>query len=341
MNSSFCRDMSSFAKQIGLNLLLNVGHGQPFINVSMAGLLWGYNDELPCNSLPRPDECGAAANEVDIFGSDDDDDDDWGDDDWKRRKRSPRVKRHVENGVDLRTLDHDSITKEKAAFVDCKCEWGLFRDRNVTLRKPVRINHGSKDLSKKGLVVEYNSDRALNWWEPGSYCDQAGGRDGGTLPPGVEQTQAMELFIDLMCRKINLQFEKEVEHSGLNSLRFIPPENALGSHEDPDPKTGNKDNSCYCLKDQQFSCFKSGVLNLAPCKRSLDLPKGAPIALSMPHFYQADPSFREAVGGMEPVKEKHEFYVDIAPEFGFPLAIRPRFQLNAIIRRDSDIDIMR
>ena len=36
------------------------------------------------------------------------------------------------------------------ALVDCKCEWGLFRDRNVTLRKPVRMNHGMADLSKKG-----------------------------------------------------------------------------------------------------------------------------------------------------------------------------------------------
>ena len=53
-------------------------------------------------------------------------------------------------------MNHDSITKAKAAFVDCKCEWGLFRDRNVTLRKPVRINHGVNDLKKKGLVVEYD-----------------------------------------------------------------------------------------------------------------------------------------------------------------------------------------
>ena len=67
-----------------------------------------------------------------------------------------RIKRHIEGGVDLRLLDHDDITKEKAAFVDCKCEWGLFRDRNVTLRKPVTINHGINDLKKKGWVVEYN-----------------------------------------------------------------------------------------------------------------------------------------------------------------------------------------
>lgn len=43
---------------------------------------------------------------------------------------------------------------------------------------------------------------------------------------------------------------------------------------------------------------------------------------------------------MHPDKEKHQFYIDVVPEFGFPLAIRPRFQLNAIIRRDEGIEVM-
>ena len=66
-----------------------------------------------------------------------------------------------------------------------------------------------------------------------------GGRDGGTLPPGIGSKDQLEIFIDLMCRKINLEFEKSVEHQGLSSLRFIPPPNAMGSHQDPDPITGS------------------------------------------------------------------------------------------------------
>ncbi len=56
----------------------------------------------------------------------------------------------------------------------------------------------------------------------------------------------------------------------------------------------------------------------------------------MPHFYQADQSFLDAVEGLNPEKEKHQFYIDAVPEFGFPLAIRPRFQLNVIIGRTID-----
>merc|ERR1712183_579288 len=137
---------------------------------SFTGLLWGYNDELPCMNLARPEECGPAPGEVDIFAQDSEGG--W-EDDWKRKKRSSgRYKREVEEDqeISLKNADFASMQKPKAEYVDCKCEWGLFRDRNVTLRKPVRIHHGMADLSKKGLIEEFNSSPYMNWWKTGSTC---------------------------------------------------------------------------------------------------------------------------------------------------------------------------
>ena len=37
----------------------------------------------------------------------------------------------------------EMLKKPKAEFVDCKCNWGLFRDRNITMRKPIRIFSGT------------------------------------------------------------------------------------------------------------------------------------------------------------------------------------------------------
>ena len=68
------RDYGGLAKSVGINVLKK-GLATPFINISFSGLLWGYEDELPCNSLPRPDECGAAEGEVDLFADDGDDED--------------------------------------------------------------------------------------------------------------------------------------------------------------------------------------------------------------------------------------------------------------------------
>lgn len=122
----------------------------------------------------------------------------------------------------------------------------------------------------------------------------------------------------------------------MSTLRFIPPPNALGSHDDPIKERRNPDNECYCMANENMKCFKSGVMNMEPCKREAQ----APLALSMPHFYQADESFTNAVHGLKPEKEKHEFYMDIVQKFGIPLAIVPKFQLNLVIRRDEDVPII-
>jgi len=340
--TGFRKIRDAWGKTAQMNAIKNTGLGTPFINVSFTGLLWGYHDELPCLKMARPNECGAAEGEVDIFADDDDDDGgSWSDDEWKRKKREiNRRKRSADASVDLRTANFSAMFRPKAEYVNCKCMWGLFRDRNVTLRKPLRIHHGMADLQKKGWVKEFDNSARLKWWKKDSKCDEVGGQDSSTLPPGWSKEQVMDMFISLMCRRIKLTFEKEIEHHGLTSYRFIPPPNAMGSHTDTNTTRRNAENECFCLKDEGFSCFKSGVFNMEPCKRTEDLPLGAPIALSYPHFYEADQSFHDAVVGLKPEKEKHQFYVDVLPQFGFPLAIRPRFQLNAIIRKDPDIDIM-
>ena len=141
-----------------------------------------------------------------------------------------------------------------------------------------------------------------------------------------------------------MEYEKDTDHQGLTSYRFIPPQNSMGSHTDPDSNIRNTDNSCFCIKEEGFSCFKSGVLNLEPVFRTMAKQygrNGYPFAISFPHFYDADQVFLDSVDGLKPSKERHQFYVDVHPESGLPLAFRPRYQLNTIIRKDSDIDIMR
>ena len=101
----------SWGKDAAVSVVKNTGLGTPFINVTFSGLLWGYNDELPCMNLPRPEECGPAPGEIDIFAEDSDDD--WGDgDDWKRKKRSAgRYKRETEEDLEitLKNVDFDSM----------------------------------------------------------------------------------------------------------------------------------------------------------------------------------------------------------------------------------------
>ena len=197
---------------IGRQIVLDGGLGTPFGNVTFNGLLWGYNDELPCLKLDRPKECGADANDPFADDGDDagqdygfgDEDDEWGD--WKRKKRN------AEDPNFDPSKDPNSVwygkAKNKADFVNCSCEWGLFRDRNITMRKPIRFMTGVDDLGLKGIVTEYDGEKELNWWKKGSQCDAVKGQDSSTLPPQIQKEQKLEIYIALMCRTIMMEFEK-------------------------------------------------------------------------------------------------------------------------------------
>ena len=63
---------SGIGKSIALGLIEGNGLNKPFINISFSGLLWGYNDELPCLAVgDPPKECASRAKESsnDPFGS--------------------------------------------------------------------------------------------------------------------------------------------------------------------------------------------------------------------------------------------------------------------------------
>ena len=86
---------------------------------------------------------------------------------------------------------------------------GLFRDRNVTLRKPVRFMTGVDDISKRGQIVEFDGSPNLNFWEKGSKCDTVkGALDSATLPTGITKDMELDVFIALICRKSLLVYEK-------------------------------------------------------------------------------------------------------------------------------------
>ncbi|CAB4062339.1 SCARB1 [Lepeophtheirus salmonis] len=252
-----------------IETLYSIGSVQPFVNVSLAGLLWGYHEEIPCLKLNRPSGC---AGEEDPFGSDDpfggDDDLFSMDDDFSsEQNKDQNMKEVQEPNVES---EWDKLVKPKAEFMDCKCNWGLFRK-----------------------VLAYDGKTELGWWKKGSTCDKVRGQDSSTLPPSLARDMNLEIFIALMY----------------SSLPSMPLAHTLDSNK----TLQNPDNECYCLSGDNYECFKSGVYSMEP----------------------SDPSFLEGVEGLNPQKEKHEFYMDVVPEFGFPLAIRPRFQLNVVIGDDG------
>lgn len=61
----------------------------------------------------------------------------------------------------------------------------------------------------------------------------------------------------------------------------------------------------FCSGD----CVPSGLFNVSSCRF------GAPVFMSFPHFYNADPFYHQQVEGMKPEKDKHEFFVALEPVY--------------------------
>ena len=101
-----------------------------------------YEDDLPCLKLKSSCPKTAVQFTEDKTEEPETDDEVFDDDffDFKRKKRSVEGEElpSPQGQIDLNDADFEAWEKgDKAGFEDCTCKWGLFRDRNVTLRKPV------------------------------------------------------------------------------------------------------------------------------------------------------------------------------------------------------------
>jgi len=198
--------------------------------------------------------------------------------------------------------------------------YGYFYGKNNSLGGEFLVNTGSEDIAKLGQVVKFNNRTTLSAWEDGdekSECNSISGTDGSVFPPFVTEDTTLNIFNKDLCRSLPLQFSEKVNHHDLETLRFIPAKSAF-SHQD---------NSCFCAG--QSTCAPQGLFNVTECQGN------APMFLSWPHFYNADPELLKQVGGLNPSKEMNEFHVDILPDLGVGLRAAIRLQINVHMRADG------
>lgn len=118
------------------------------------------------------------------------------------------------------------------------------------------------------------------------------GTDGYLFPPLRPKEMPMQAHEKALCRTFYIPFEKKIRYRGIPTHMF--------TYDLGDIKA-EPENKCYCREEDE--CPLKGTMDLFPCV-------GTPITLSMPHFYNADPSIAEKIAeGMNPNKEKHQIFV--------------------------------
>lgn len=252
-----------------------------------------------------------------------------------------------------------------------KNKFGFFYGKNGTWSRrdngELTVYTGRNGSMGDFMIIEnWNDQRELNVWpkntKAGNRCNQIRGTDGSQFHPGVNRQQVLQLFSPMVCTSLYIKYKEDTEVRGIPLLRFTTPPDVFGA-----PKK-NPHSSCYCTVQSQTPqssmmtdtplmttttgattttaaaafqttlppatmrkindsrCYLDGLMDLSLCQR------GAPIAASSPHFYNADPMLAMATG-LKPNKEIHETYLDIEPMTGSVFRAASRAQINAFVEQ--------
>lgn len=192
--------------------------------------------------------------------------------------------------------------------------------RNGTSVDSVQLNTGVDDISKFGIITQFNGKPQLDFWE-GDECNRIDGSEPSMFSPSqLQERDTVHVFLQVLCRKVPLRFEKEETIlNDIDVLRYRTPLDVF-SHPSENPA-----NECYCRNTDR--CLPSGVINATRCYDD------SPIFPSFPHFFSGDPVIYKDFEGIKPDAEIHQTYADIHPRFAFPISGASRVQINIMLNK--------
>ncbi|EZA51413.1 protein croquemort isoform X2 [Ooceraea biroi] len=194
-----------------------------------------------------------------------------------------------------------------------KFGWFYARNDSETYDGTFNIFTGSTNFYSMGISKEWNFKSRTDFYE-GS-CGAIDGSLGDLWPP-LPNNDTVSIFVPDICTSLKLSFDNTTQFQELMGNKYVGTEEMLDNGEMVPSRR------CYCPNGD---CGPSGTLNISSCKF------GAPAFVSMPHFYLADPSYRDAITGMSPDKEKHELLMVVEPVTGIPMQVKAQLQLNLLV----------
>ncbi|CAH2056079.1 unnamed protein product, partial [Iphiclides podalirius] len=219
----------------------------------------------------------------------------------------------------LVTLAHYFYPKGKRP----NSQMGLLLARNGTLDEVSTIYSGQK-MDRFGYLDKVNGLDHLPHWKD-KPCNNIRASEGSFFPPrSVTKSDTVYVYDKDLCRIMPLKYRREIYKDGIQAGVYTP---SSSTFECADI---NPDNKCYCEGEQ---CPPRGLQNISPCQYN------APVFLSYPHFFDADPNLLEPFEGLKPDKKRHETYFYIQDKIGVPLEGFVRVQMNLKVNRAPNIKV--
>ncbi|XP_075153552.1 peste [Haematobia irritans] len=192
--------------------------------------------------------------------------------------------------------------------------WLYTRNGSSTYDGHFNMYTGTDDISKMGQIYEWNYKTHNGAFE--GECGRVKGSMGEFFPPNLTPEDSVWLYVPNICRAVPLDYTEMVKIHDVTAFKFS------GTERSVDNGTIYPENKCLCVNGK---CEASGLFSISPCKYN------SSIYMSYPHFYRADPIYLEAVEGLNPEKDKHEFFMTLEPMSGVPMDVGGGFQANYLM----------
>ncbi|XP_009983960.1 PREDICTED: scavenger receptor class B member 1, partial [Tauraco erythrolophus] len=211
----------------------------------------------------------------------------------------------------------DAINAIVPGLIPFEGKFGLFVEINNTNSGLFTVNTGMKDISRVHMVDSWNGLTQLSYWQSDE-CNMINGTAGEMWPPFMSPT-SLEFYSPDACRSMTLVYQQSGKFKGVPTYRFVAPKTLFANGTDYPPNEG------FC------PCLQSGVQNVSSCRLN------APMFISHPHFYNADPTLVDAVEGLHPSEAEHALFLDVHPMTGIPMNCSIKLQLNLYIKQVTGI----
>uniref|UniRef100_A0A8B9IZY1 Scavenger receptor class B member 1 n=2 Tax=Amazona collaria TaxID=241587 RepID=A0A8B9IZY1_9PSIT len=211
----------------------------------------------------------------------------------------------------------DAINAIVPGMIPFKGKFGLFVEFNNSNSGLFTVNTGMKNISEVHMVDSWNGLKEVNYWRSHG-CNMINGTAGEMWPPFMSPT-SLDFYSPDACRSMRLVYEQSGKFQGVPTYRFVAPKTLFANGTDYPPNEG------FC------PCMQSGIQNVSSCRLN------APMFISHPHFYNADPALLDAVEGLHPNKDQHALFLDVHPLTGIPMNCSIKLQLNLYIKQVSGI----
>ncbi|XP_058819872.1 protein croquemort-like [Topomyia yanbarensis] len=197
------------------------------------------------------------------------------------------------------------------------------RNNSVEYDGVFRMGTGTDIWTKTGLMVEWNGEPTVPYYR--GECGRVHGSTGQVNPPmtreQIDNPENFLLFITDLCSAISLKYDGEFEHGGVRGGVWVG-DNRVFDNGHNFPET-----ECQCTAPkEECPVLKPGMFDVSGCNF------GAPLRVSFPHFYLADPSYLNAVTGLSPMRQLHEFRYAFHQFSGIPLTVNGRVQYNVHVK---------